>query len=507
MKQRWYPSGLVPRTYFAQGGDAIRVSSYLRDFFNDVCDSFIPTNRYTRVDGNRLLTYHDGHFLIYDLTSFTSNFHEQREFLYALSAFFSGVPVFCVGYGLKPILNDLGSMIADYAEVINTSPRYRFHEGLFQSCEDLVLVHNVAGFLGVPGNLATCTYAHGTFISQHTKSTDQQSCAGDDGCIACKDSEQQFHIQEDISRLGIAQAEKFSLTLEAASYLKRRFVQSGLKGILVERVEFILLSVVHAYRTPDPRFESLSHDKSKLRSSIACSAASLIRSLYQYTKGTYLDGELDLILDFLRYVYDRVALPIGGELRGMMLEDSELREYVKGTIVFPLERKFFLNDPDMLFSELFTPWIVVVPEMTDVESFDFEGEWFSGETRCCRMDPSLEKLVKYGWLSRKQTPKKVLVGPDARLFFRRLLRDEISSLEFEYTSLQDISSECLQEIGVYEFFSPGISRPKKRRKFYHSSVFDPDDPVILSLRQQSDPCVRDSDENMVDALSTTFLDY
>lgn len=45
MKQRWYPSGLLPRTYFAWGGTAIAVSSYLRNFFNDLGDCFDPTDR------------------------------------------------------------------------------------------------------------------------------------------------------------------------------------------------------------------------------------------------------------------------------------------------------------------------------------------------------------------------------------------------------------------------------------------------------------------------------
>jgi hypothetical protein len=512
LKQKWYPSGLTPRTYFAQGGDAILASCYLRDFFNDLCDTFIPTNRYDRVNPNRLITFRDGYFFIYDLTSFTSNFHEQRPFLDALSDFFLGTPVFHVGFNLELSLRDLGEQIRLYCELINTNPSYQLSTKVFEKQElpSLVLKHHVAGFLGVPGNLATCTFAHGTLVAQHSDCTERQSCAGDDGCIAVKDPRHQARIERTIDSLGIFQKEKGYITLDAqaAIYLKRRFVQEGVRGVIIERVEFVMLSVVNAFRKPDPRFPELSEDLPKLRRSVASSVTSLFRSLYQFTNGEYLDGEQSLILSFLHYIYDTVGLPKGGEIRGMVIDDTELRSFVDGTVVFPLKAEFLNDDPDVLFSEQFTPWIVTVPEQTDIEIFDFQGDWSIGTERSCRMNPTVEKLVKYGWVSRKQYPKKVLVGPDARLFFRRLLRDEVESLEYTYTARKDLSTITLQELGIYEYILGTIIRPSKRRKFYHKSIFDPDDPVVLSLNQRypsdlADPTLLSSGS----ALEAVELDY
>lgn len=511
MKQKWYPSGLTPRTYFAQGGDAIRVSCYLRDFFNDVCDSFLPTDRYARVDGSRLVTYNNGYFFIYDLTSFTSNFHEQRAFLSALSDFFYGVPVFLVGPGLELILQDLGEMIAEYRDVVNTEPPYRLSPKLFNlnGRESPRLKHHVSGFLGVPGNLATCTYPHGVLVAQHTDSTKRQSCAGDDGCVGCKDTKHEKMISSSIQRLGIFQTEKGSRTIDgqAASYLKRRFLQNGVSGFLVERVEFLMLSVVNAFREPDPRFPALSDDRGKLRRSIASSVCTLIRSLYAYSNGVYLPGELEIILDFLEYVYRVAELPRKGEIRGIIVDDSELRKSVDGSVVFPLEESFLTNDPDLIFSERFTPWVVVVPEMTDTLISDFSGDWSVGTERACRMDFSLEKLVKFGWLERKQTPKRVLIGPDARAYFRRLIRDEIESLEFEYTALINISDETLQELGIYEYQLPSVSRPRKRRKFYHRLYHDFDDPATLQIRERGIARADGPESHLTTALDVPALDY
>lgn len=513
LKQRWYPSGLTPRTYFAQGGDAIRVSCYLRDFFNELCDQFIPTERRARVDGSRLVTYADGYFFIYDLTSFTSNFHEQLSFLTHLANFFRGTTVLCVSEGLSLIPFDLGEMIDEYSDVINTKPRYRLNTKLFSDDEmdTLVLLHNVAGFLGVPGNLATCTLAHGTLIAQHTDTTDRQSCAGDDGNIACKDKDHETRIKQSISRLGIFQEEKGSTTefQQAASYLKRRFLQNGRCGSLVRRVEFVLLSVVNAYRKPDPRFPSLSLEPKKVRESIAKSVCSFFRSCFEYTNGVLSDEELEVLLDFLRFIYEHIDLPKGGEVRGMLGDEADISRCVDGVVVFPLERDFFLYDPDQLLVERFMPWVVCVPEQTKVVCSDFSGDWFIGETRSCQMSGTLEKLVKYGWIDRKQPRSRVLVGPDARKFFRRLLREEIQELEYEYTARIDLPFNILERLGLND---PGIRTDDKRvllafRKRQREYV-DLDDPYDLNDSENMSSRVRiETVEYSTGALGIAEMDY
>jgi len=511
MKQKWYPSGLSPRTYFAQGGTAIQVSCYLRDFFNELCDCFIPTNRFDRVNPNRLVTYVNGFFFIYDLTSFTSNFHEQGSFLDALSDFFSGVLVFLVGFDLVLSQSDLGILISTYRDRINTNPRYQISARMFEygSLPPVPLIHHVAGFLGVPGNLATCTFGHGVLVAQHTDSTSRQSCAGDDGNIAVRHHGDVKMVSDTIRLLGIFQDEKGYSTIDGSSvYLKRRFVQEGIRGVIQERVEFVMLSTVNAFRKPDPRYPEISEDRGRLRQSIAASVATLIRSLFTFTNGLYEEGEVQLIMAYLGYIYDVAELPKGGEIRGIVVDDSQLVRYVKTPVVFPLDPEYLTSEPDLLFSSQFCPWAVTIPDTTDTEIFDFQGDWLIGEERSCRLFGPLEKLVKYGWLSKRQVPRKTLIGPDAKKFFRRLLRDEIESLEYTYTALKDLTTRQLQELGIYEYTLGSITRPVKRRHFQHFEIFDPDDPVILSLNLK-DPMnlANEKTDPFMGALDTDYLSY
>jgi hypothetical protein len=492
MKQRWYPSGLTPRTYFAQGGDAIRVSCYLREFFNDLCDCFIPTERYMRVDGSRLITYDDGYFFIYDLTSFTSNFHEQYSFLCHTADFFRGTNVFCVSTGLTLVPSDLGDLIMEYADTINLNPRYQFSPKILVHTEGLPPpVHKVAGFLGVPGNLATCTLAHGLLISQHLSSVENQSTAGDDGCVGCRNDEHQHDIENTIQLLGIFQSDKGSTTRfqQAASYLKRRFSQVNHQAVMFERVEFIMLSLVNSVKNTDPRFPEISYSPSKLRSSIAKASVQLIRSLFLFTQGVYLTGEREYIMDFLSYVYRVVDLPKGGQLRGMLFDDCDSIRQVQDSLVFPLDSDYLQQDPDVLISERFLPWVVAFPEITDTICSDYSGPWLPGESRTFRMSPHTEKLVKYGWLRRQMTPKRYIVGEDARKFFRRLMKDEIRNLEYEYTCLIPLSVQVLEDLQVYKVGSLQTRKSLGVYGSYGKSYTDLDTPYAsvnaLSTEQLS----------------------
>lgn len=513
LKQKWYPSGLIPRTYFAQGGEAIRVSCYLRDFFNDLCDCFIPTDRYARVDGSRLYTYDSGYFFIYDLTSFTSNFHEQYSFLCELAEFFRGTIIYLVSAYLSVTSYDLGDLVQEYADTINLHPRYRFSPTMFEDGKalDLTCIHHVAGFLGVPGNLASCTLAHGTLLAQHVDLDDHQSCAGDDGCLACRSKKHQQEMERTIQLLGIFQPEKGSSTQfqQAASYLKRRFVQNGRSAVLIQRIEFIMMSVIQAYRKPDPRFPELSQDRSKLRSSIAKSVVSFIRSLYIYTNGVYLRGEKEFILDFLQYVYSVVDLPREGQLRGMLLDEADVSRQVKESLVYPLSSEYLDKDPDLLISERFLPWVVAVPETTDIKAHDFSGDWLPGEERLFQMNPIVEKLVKYGWLSRKQTTKKYLVGPEGRKFFRRLLRDEIRELEYSYTCIKSLTSEQLFQLHVYERGSPFSERWSRQSQRIRKHYVDLDLPHrTISQNLSSGQFSQDSSISLDDQdIGLVTLDY
>jgi len=453
MKQKWYPAQLVPRTYFAQGGVAIRVSCYLRNFFNDFTDTYLPTERHARVDGSRLICPTGGHFYIYDLTSFTSNFFEQRSFLQHMADFFRDTVVFLVGHNLSLEECYLGDLIDAYCEEINTLPQYEFNKSILDFATDsLLFTHHVAGFLGVPGNLATCTLAHGLAVGICIQNNNMQSCAGDDGNVGVWGTENEQEVTKTIHSLGIFNDDKASSTKNTgrASYLKRQFSQVGSQGVMVERVDYPLMGAVNVMTKDDPRFPNLSNDRSRLRKSLAASTARFFRSIFEHSSGNFKPGELEFILHFVKEVYEKAALPHSGMVRGFYGSDLDLESFrVEAAVVFPLSKRYFRRDPDEVLTEEFLPWVVEVPVWTDEEIRVRHGEdWRIGESKVGRSHPVLDKLCVAGFLERAETERQVLIGEDARRHFRRFDKDDFRRQEYEYTAKISLSSEQLLSVGL-----------------------------------------------------------
>jgi len=256
MRQKWYPTGLKPRTYFAQGGTAFFASTYLRGFLNELADRFIPTNRFSRVDVSRLkLSDPTGRFVIYDFSNFTSNFSEQYYFLTELASFFRGCPVRLAGPFLEPIYADLGDLLDDYAEICNNLPEYWVGTSC---CRDVStsLAHMQAGFLGVFGNLMTCTVPHGLVVRQHVRSDEQQMTAGDDGVAEPVD---EHSFQQSLDSLGDAAPEKHFTSDERSIVLKKPFhVNEDGCAVQTPRLDYPNLNFIKGQgEQMDPRFEHL----------------------------------------------------------------------------------------------------------------------------------------------------------------------------------------------------------------------------------------------------------
>jgi len=489
MKQKWYPAQLVPRTYFAQGGTAIRVSCYLRNFFNDFTDSYVPTDRFARVDGSRLICPDGGHFLIYDLTSFTSNFFEQRSFLKHMADFFRYTLVFLVGPNLSLLEASLGDLIDTYCDEINTLPQYEFNKDILDFATDtLLFTHHIAGFLGVPGNLSTCTLAHGLAVGVCLRDDQRQSCAGDDGNVGVEDDSNEQEVKRMIHYLGVFNDEKASSTKETkrGSYLKRPFMQVGNQGQMIERVDYPLLGAVNLMTKDDPRFLKLSQDRAKLRKSIAASTARLVRALYEHSNGYFRPGVLEYILLFIKDIYAKAALPTSGMVRGFYGSNLDYESFrIEAAVVFPISERFFRRDPDVVLSEDFLPWIVEVPVWTDEEiRFSHGEDWQIGYSRTGRSAPVLEKLCAMGFLDRVETERTTLVGEAARRHFRRFGKDDFRRQEYTYTARLNLSSDQLLSIGL-----SGLDDSEWKRQFTQASYSRP-----LSLRSQS----RDFDKEVAD---------
>lgn len=455
IKQKWYPSGLTPRTYFAQGGDAIQASCYLRNFFNEFTDTYVPTERIARVDGSRLICPDGGYFFIYDLTSFTSNFHEQLSFLQSMADFFRETIVYTVGKDLLLQEQTIGDMIDTYCNTVNDLPKYEFQRDILDfALDSITFVHHVAGFLGVPGNLVTCTLAHGVSIGVTIRDVRMQSCAGDDGNIGVPGEKEEMDARKTIHLLGTFNDSKASTTREngRGSYLKRSFKQVENKGFLFNRVDFPLLGAVNVMEKDDPRFPGLSKDRKRLRQSIAASTAKLFRDLFLSSQGNLTDDVIEYILSYLRLVYGKAGLPTSGMVRGLYGSDIDREGFaIKAAVVFPLSERYLKRDPDLVLTEDFLPWVLDIPVQTDTQIVFKEGErWEQGSDRLGRSNPALEKLVKFGYVERAETERITVIGEEARRHFRRLLREDFEKQEYRYTAMLPLTSQQLSSIGLVE---------------------------------------------------------
>jgi hypothetical protein len=179
MRQKLYRAGITPRTYFAQGGDAYSSSKYIQLPCTLLVNS-IPSSHHLFRLIPTMLDYPNGGntVFIYDLTSFTSMFHEFLPFIRQLGDFCLDHTV-TIWDGRQGYVDvDLGLLLHRYATVNAFHPAYSAHRA---DKSYGVFYHVVAGFLGVYGNLMFCTYLHCLVVLSIVGSVGKCYTAGDDG--------------------------------------------------------------------------------------------------------------------------------------------------------------------------------------------------------------------------------------------------------------------------------------------------------------------------------------
>jgi hypothetical protein len=356
IKQRWYTSGLTPRTYYAAGSEAFHRSKYARDALNSLCDYLPPTERFSRVNPHRVvLSSSSSHAVIYDLASFTSNMHEQRHFIGRLSMYCRGRIVRILDACEGVVEVDLGHLLSEYNE-LNNEPTYssRKHLG-----SDISLTHHVAGFLGVYGNLASCCFLHGAVMSQIVDSFAQLGVAGDDGIIDSVDDYTTFFA---IRLLGLMEESKVYSTSDVGwqIYLKRpiRQVQNR-----VFAESFALYSMIeHLFDQDDKRFFPQNRSKLERKSSLASSIVSYLRSLSRLVLS---ESDKELILSFLLGIYAHAGFPVHGHLPQIHTLVFENDQKVPSTLIPSISLEAVGKDPvEYTILSLYSN-IAVLPEQVD----------------------------------------------------------------------------------------------------------------------------------------------
>jgi hypothetical protein len=208
MRQAWKYNDLKPRTYFASGGTMYYPSRYIQPVMNALVDSFPSTDTYGRFSVERFAALStDELVILYDYTSFTSSMSEQKHFLVELAHEMRGTSVILIDTLQGPTPKDLGDLIEEYNVFCN-------YEGEFSMADRLgvegIYRHICASFLGIYGNISSCTALHGISLVSMLTNLDGASVIGDDAMARFMKgnmSMEEFHAG--VLKLGSVHREKY----------------------------------------------------------------------------------------------------------------------------------------------------------------------------------------------------------------------------------------------------------------------------------------------------------
>jgi hypothetical protein len=312
VRQKWYKSGISPRTYFCQGGTTYEASKYLQEAFSKLADELICTNHVSRLNPVRINLEGDraNYLRIWDLTSFTSNHHECKHFIEGLAGFCYGTMVRIVDSREGVLDADLGVLLSNYNKICNFSPEYSL-EILDEVFVGVTLVHHIAGFLGVYGNIASSAFLHGATVLQTCTGTDRLNVAGDDG-HKCETPGLEDLTLEAIRANGIVERSKeFSTQDEGAVCLKRGIIQidqSLIQKLMIVWPSFHSLGSILWYQAP--QFQPFEGSNQDARDMVGT-------EILRFLQHIFACGELenvDSVLRFLYMFYLEANLPEYGEL-------------------------------------------------------------------------------------------------------------------------------------------------------------------------------------------------
>lgn len=445
MRQKWYPSQAKPRTYFAMGGKTYRFSRHLQDFFGKLVDAFPPTNHITRLRPERLrLMDEDEHYLIYDLSSFTSNCTEQRSFMNNLAEFMSGVEVNIWDEHVGLLQVDLGDLLRDYnihcvdAPVVSMErvpERIRSH--------DVPVEHGSASMLGIFGNLMTCTLTHFLILSTLIEMFDRINVAGDDGLVPMLEGEEMM-FENAISLVGVCAPEKTMLSSdEGAVHLKRPISEAF--PFLLHGENFVPpnIAVAATYLSGedvDPRYQYLGVDEIPLGERISIVGKDLLRFLQSvYNRRETITVDLEDVFRVFRGFRSLVAKIIGIVPAARQWSPRELN-YVWP--VDPSQYDFLSSDPTMVYCVCCCSDITEVFEL-DVCTVDIVDFRFSGDVFISNSSKHLSFLETLGFLEKTERRIHLEYAEAVHHLYRRFSRARTPPVVYDYCVVKDIPDHML----------------------------------------------------------------
>jgi len=284
MRQRFYPSSAKPRTYFAMGGSVYSKCRFLSDVLNALTDVLNPTNRRWKLNVDRLEAMSYDHvppeyYQVYDLSSFTSNFTNQRPLVRVLQKFFQGVSVMTVDEHIGPVYRDLGDLFSDYIHHCSEFPGVSYERAGYPV--DGVFPHGSGSLLGIFGNMSLANLAHCLIMFTVSPSEASLDVAGDDAIVKT-DGTCSMDLWNAVSLVGSCAMDKtFESTEGSCVFLKRPLLT--LDGRLTLAYAIIPPCVASVFLTlnddhTDPRYRHFPSFKTR-NERISVVGADLLRFL------------------------------------------------------------------------------------------------------------------------------------------------------------------------------------------------------------------------------------
>jgi hypothetical protein len=412
-------------------------------------------------------------FLFYDLTSFTSWFSEHEPFLRALSEEFSDVEIICLGEDLSLQLKNVGGLIGEYIRIANDFPEFYIGSTVPLDFSNQVFRHQCAGFLGVPGNLVTCTLPHALAQSTNLEYRHEEQVPGDDvGVIYRTPTEYALRL-EIAESLGVIQRTKVYTSEQAALYLKRQVLYDGSNVQLAHMLIYPLLPYLvpadstnkdfHQYRPP-------SHEDITVRT---CQVlTTFVRNFFRFTRGSPTPAQTEFAFAIYRAIHERTGLTRRGIVQGRVdWDDDDCTGGFRDVAVkFPCAMRFFGGvDPDARFAdECVTQFTTREVRESDIRQ-DFDAGVSIGETLTVQRSGAWSFLEQMGYVEevdRVGGEKVDHVGFDAKYHYLYSLRPQVRTFRCNV----DLSVSQLASVGLISEIKDGEFRSLRNFSTFTSRV-------------------------------------
>lgn len=368
MRQTWTFGDLKPRTYFAMGGEDYHSSKYIRPIMNLLVNSFEETHFKTRSSAHSIIISRYHRLFTYDYEAFTSNMAEQKHFLMNLAEFVEDVEIEVLDTYEGLLIVSAGQLIREYCQTCLFSPKFTMNR-IIEDGDFAQFVQNIAGFLGVYGNISSATALHGIHAGLLFGDGSSSRCVGDDVLGSCPIIQTAFSLDEgldaveSIGKINRDKVQIWKAEFEAEDdnndtgwhYTKRpidRIGQNIVQGVLIQ---FPIIGAIF----PE---EDGVHDGGSLTFAERLRKAStgffrVARQVKALLSDSLMDDEVELILSAMKMVYTALGVPLGGVLPCDRVKGEP------GNLFLPLDPRIFEEDWKNVMTGSFgeIPKIVAVP--------------------------------------------------------------------------------------------------------------------------------------------------